>query len=385
MVMGPTCGLVLADLGAEVIKVEPVDGDNTRRLTGSGAGFFAAFNRNKKSVAIDVKDPAGHAAVLKLVATADVVTENFRPGAMDKLGLGYDDLRRVKPDLIYVSHKGFLAGPYQDRTALDEVVQMMAGLAYMTGPPGTTSARRRVGQRHHGRHVRRDRRPRGARRAQSHRRGTPHRQRAVRELRAADGAAHDAVRRHRPPGRTDAGARRGLGHLRCLRARRRHAAVPRRRQRLAVAFVLQRAGPRPTGPRRAARHQPAARRGAAVADAPRHRGTAATHGGRTDRPRDDGRPALGADHPPGRPPQRSASAGLRRPRADAPARRQGHAGAVAAAVVERRPPAQAPRSSADRGTHRRSARECRPRPGEIDELVARGVAIRASDHAFPRS
>jgi crotonobetainyl-CoA:carnitine CoA-transferase CaiB-like acyl-CoA transferase len=133
MVMGPTCGLVLADLGAEVIKVEPVDGDNTRRLTGSGAGFFAAFNRNKKSVAIDVKDPA---AVLRLVATADIVTENFRPGAMDKLGLGYDDLRRVKPDLIYVSHKGFLAGPYQDRTALDEVVQMMAGLAYMTGPPG---------------------------------------------------------------------------------------------------------------------------------------------------------------------------------------------------------------------------------------------------------
>ena len=136
MVMGPTCGLVLADLGAEVIKVEPVDGDNTRRLTGSGAGFFAAFNRNKKSVALDVKDPAAHAAVLKLVATADIVTENFRPGAMDKLGLGHDDLRRVKPDLIHVSHKGFLAGPYQDRTALDEVVQMMAGLAYMTGPPG---------------------------------------------------------------------------------------------------------------------------------------------------------------------------------------------------------------------------------------------------------
>jgi crotonobetainyl-CoA:carnitine CoA-transferase CaiB-like acyl-CoA transferase len=136
MVMGPTCGLVLADLGAEVIKVEPVDGDNTRRLTGSGAGFFCAFNRNKKSLAIDVRDPAGRAAVLRLVATADIVTENFRPGAMDRLHLGYDDLVRVKPDLIHVSHKGFLAGPYQDRTALDEVVQMMAGLAYMTGPPG---------------------------------------------------------------------------------------------------------------------------------------------------------------------------------------------------------------------------------------------------------
>ncbi|MCU0951507.1 MAG: CoA transferase [Burkholderiaceae bacterium] len=136
MVMGPSCGLVLADLGAEVIKVEPVDGDNTRRLTGSGAGFFPAFNRNKKSLAVDIKDPQVKAAVLKLVATADVVSENFRPGAMDAAGLGAKALRAVKPDLIYVSHKGFLAGPYEERTALDEVVQMMAGLAYMTGPPG---------------------------------------------------------------------------------------------------------------------------------------------------------------------------------------------------------------------------------------------------------
>ena len=136
MVMGPTCGLVLADLGAEVIKVEPVVGDNTRRLTGSGAGFFPALNRNKKSLALDVTDPAGRSAALKLIATADIVTENFRPGAMESLGLGYEDLKRLRPELIYVSHKGFLAGPYQERTALDEVVQMMAGLAYMTGPPG---------------------------------------------------------------------------------------------------------------------------------------------------------------------------------------------------------------------------------------------------------
>ncbi len=136
MVMGPTCGLVLADLGAEVIKVEPVEGDNTRRLSGSGAGFYAAFNRNKKSVALDVKDPAAKAAVLKLIATADIVSENFRPVAMDKLGFGYAALKALKPDLIYVSHKGFLSGPYESRTALDEVVQMMAGLAYMTGPPG---------------------------------------------------------------------------------------------------------------------------------------------------------------------------------------------------------------------------------------------------------
>jgi crotonobetainyl-CoA:carnitine CoA-transferase CaiB-like acyl-CoA transferase len=137
MVMGPTCGLVLADLGAEVIKVEPVpDGDNTRRLTGSGAGFFANFNRNKKSFAVDIKTQAGRAAIDRLIATADVVTENFRPGAMEKLGLGWEQLHARHPRLIYASHKGFLDGPYQDRTALDEVVQMMGGLAYMTGPPG---------------------------------------------------------------------------------------------------------------------------------------------------------------------------------------------------------------------------------------------------------
>ncbi|MFN8736175.1 MAG: CaiB/BaiF CoA transferase family protein [Betaproteobacteria bacterium] len=136
MVMGPSCGMVLADLGAEVVKVEPVVGDNTRRLAGSGAGFYAAFNRNKKSLAVDLADPQARAAVLALVARADIVSENFRPGAMDRLGFGQAALQALKPDLIYVSHKGFLAGPYEERTALDEVVQMMAGLAYMTGPPG---------------------------------------------------------------------------------------------------------------------------------------------------------------------------------------------------------------------------------------------------------
>jgi crotonobetainyl-CoA:carnitine CoA-transferase CaiB-like acyl-CoA transferase len=134
MVMGPTCGMVLADLGAEVIKVEPVDGDGTRRLLGSGAGFFASFNRNKKSLAVDVRDPRGIEIVLKLIAGADVFSENFKPGAMDRLGLGYPALRALNPGLVYVSHKGFLPGPYDHRTALDEVVQMMGGLAYMTGP-----------------------------------------------------------------------------------------------------------------------------------------------------------------------------------------------------------------------------------------------------------
>jgi crotonobetainyl-CoA:carnitine CoA-transferase CaiB-like acyl-CoA transferase len=137
MVMGPSSGLVLADLGADVIKVEPAgEGDNTRRLAGSGAGFFASFNRNKRSLAVDLKSERGIALVKRLIATADVVTENFRPGALDKLGLGYEALAKANPRLIHCSMKGFLAGPYENRTALDEVVQMMGGLAYMTGPPG---------------------------------------------------------------------------------------------------------------------------------------------------------------------------------------------------------------------------------------------------------
>jgi crotonobetainyl-CoA:carnitine CoA-transferase CaiB-like acyl-CoA transferase len=137
MVMGPTCGLVLADLGAEVIKIEPAPGgDNTRRLTGSGAGYWLTYNRNKKSLAVDLKSPEGMDIIRKLLQTADVVTENFRPGAMEKIGLGYDDVKALKPDIIYCSMKGFLPGPYDQRTALDEVVQMMSGLAYMTGPAG---------------------------------------------------------------------------------------------------------------------------------------------------------------------------------------------------------------------------------------------------------
>ncbi|MCW5655366.1 CoA transferase [Hydrogenophaga sp.] len=136
MVMGPTCGMVLADLGAEVIKVETPAGDNTRRLLGSGAGFYPLFNRNKKSVVLDLQTPEGREAVRKLIATADVVSENFKPGTMKKLGLDCESLRADNPRLIYVSHKGFLPGPYDHRTALDEVVQMMGGLAYMTGRPG---------------------------------------------------------------------------------------------------------------------------------------------------------------------------------------------------------------------------------------------------------
>ena len=136
MVMGPTCGMVLADLGAEVIKVEPIAGDNTRKLLGSGAGFFPMFNRNKKSIALDLQSAEGREIAFKLVATADIVSENFKPGTMRKLGLDYASLSKLDSRLIYVSHKGFLPGPYDHRTALDEVVQMMGGLAYMTGRGG---------------------------------------------------------------------------------------------------------------------------------------------------------------------------------------------------------------------------------------------------------
>jgi len=136
MVMGPTCGMLFADLGAEVIKVEPPGGDSTRRLLGSGAGFFPMFNRNKKSIVLDLKHPEGKEAALRLVDSADIVSENFKSGVMDKLGLGYKALKARNPKIIYVSHKGFLPGPYEHRTALDEVVQMMGGLAYMTGRSG---------------------------------------------------------------------------------------------------------------------------------------------------------------------------------------------------------------------------------------------------------
>lgn len=136
MVMGPAVGVILADLGADVIKVEPVGGDQTRRLLGSGAGYFPMFNRNKRSICLDLKSAKGLDAARRLAKKADIVIENFRPGTLDRLGLGYEALRAINERLIYCSAKGFLAGPYENRTALDEVTQMMGGLAYMTGPPG---------------------------------------------------------------------------------------------------------------------------------------------------------------------------------------------------------------------------------------------------------
>ncbi|MDP4073555.1 CaiB/BaiF CoA-transferase family protein [Acidovorax sp. A1169] len=136
MVMGPTCGMVLADLGAEVIKVEPPGGDKTRELPGLGIGFFRSFNRNKKSVVIDIGTEDGRATAAELAGECDVVLENFRPGLMAGFGLDYETLSQRFPRLIYVTHKGFMPSPYENRLALDEVVQMMGGLSYMTGPVG---------------------------------------------------------------------------------------------------------------------------------------------------------------------------------------------------------------------------------------------------------
>ncbi len=135
-IMGPAATMILADLGAEVILIEPPTGDPTRRLKGLGVGYFPYFNRNKKSLAVDLKTAEGKKIIVALTKTADVLVENFGPGTMDRMGYGYDALSAVNPKLIYCSLKGFLPGPYENRVAMDEVVQMMGGLAYMTGPPG---------------------------------------------------------------------------------------------------------------------------------------------------------------------------------------------------------------------------------------------------------
>lgn len=135
MVMGPTAGVILADLGADVIKIEPITGDNTRRLKGSGGGYFSMYNRNKASLCVDLKSDRGMELAREIIGHSDIMLENFRPGAMDKLGLGYEAMAELNPRLIYCSLKGFLSGPYENRTALDEVTQMMGGLAYMTGLP----------------------------------------------------------------------------------------------------------------------------------------------------------------------------------------------------------------------------------------------------------
>ena len=136
IVAGPTASLILADLGADVIKIEhPDGGDQARRMPGAGSGYYF-FNRNKRSVAIDLKSPQGKTLFLTLARTADVCLDNYAPGALDRLGLGYDVLTRDNPRLVCMAIKGFLPGPYENRPSLDELAQMMGGLAFMTGPPG---------------------------------------------------------------------------------------------------------------------------------------------------------------------------------------------------------------------------------------------------------
>jgi crotonobetainyl-CoA:carnitine CoA-transferase CaiB-like acyl-CoA transferase len=190
MVMGPSCGLILADLGADVVKVEPLKGDRTRTFKGPAAGFFGTYCRNMRSIALNTSTAEGQRIARRLIEHSDVLIENFRPGLLKRIGLDYESVASFAPRLIYCSLKGYLPGPYENRLALDEVVQMMGGLAYMTGLPDRPM-RRRFGQRHHGRHVRRDRDPGRARRTDAHRSRAAHPERVVRKQRIPDGAGDD--------------------------------------------------------------------------------------------------------------------------------------------------------------------------------------------------
>jgi crotonobetainyl-CoA:carnitine CoA-transferase CaiB-like acyl-CoA transferase len=108
MVMGPTCGLILADLGADVVKVEPLTGDRTRTFKGNAAGFFATYSRNKRSIALDTSSAQGQAVARRLIEKSDVLIENFRPGLLRRIGLDYDSVATLAPRLIYCSLKGYL-------------------------------------------------------------------------------------------------------------------------------------------------------------------------------------------------------------------------------------------------------------------------------------
>jgi len=136
IVAGPTAGMILGDMGADVIKVEPPDAGTPRRPGNQRTGSFFFFNRNKRSVVVDLATPKGRQIALRLVRRADVLIENMAPGTMERLGLGYPRVHRENPHLVYCSIKGFLTGPHQSRPLLDEPAQMATGLAYMTGPPG---------------------------------------------------------------------------------------------------------------------------------------------------------------------------------------------------------------------------------------------------------
>ena len=321
-IMGPCAGMVLADLGAEVVKVEPApDGDHTRRLPGFASGFFACFNRNKRSLVLDLKRTEGQAVAHRLAASADVVLENYGPGTMERLGCGWERLCAANPRLVYLALKGFLAGPYEHRPALDEVVQFQAGLAYMTGPPGRPLARRRLRHRHPGRRVRRGRRPRGAPRARCDRPRPARLLRPLRERRVPDGQPHGRPRRHRRAATAHARAPRRLGHLRRVRHGSRGPDLHRRHERSAVAPLLRRLRARRNGGRPAPHHQCPPRRRARLA----HPGPRRSHGGAAARggraPLRGGRHLLGAGRQARRPLRRPAPARRRRAAAN---RHRGH-------------------------------------------------------------
>ena len=254
-VMGPTAGLIFAELGADVIKVEPApQGDHTRGLGGFGAGFFAAFNRNKRSLAVDLKRPEGQAIIHRLVPTTDIVIENYGPGTMERLGVGWEQLSPLNPRLIYLALKGYLAGPYEHRPALDEVVQFQSGLAFMTGPPGRplragASVIDIMGAMFGVIAVQaalRERDATGQRPARI--------ERAVRERRVSDEHAYGRDGGDRARRAADADPARRLGDLRGLR----HAGRPalyRRHQRPAMGALCRGIFPSGTGRRPAARDQ----------------------------------------------------------------------------------------------------------------------------------
>lgn len=139
---GPFCSLLLADMGADVIKVErPDGGDETRKgppyINGWSAAFLAV-NRNKRGLALDLQNPVGQEVFKELVKTADVIVENFRPKTLEKLGLGYQDLKEIRPELIYCSISGFgQTGPYSSRGGYDLIAQGMSGIMSVTGIPGS--------------------------------------------------------------------------------------------------------------------------------------------------------------------------------------------------------------------------------------------------------
>ena len=262
-IMGPCAGLVLADLGADVVKVEPAPaGDHTRRLPGFAAGFFATFNRNKRSIALDLKHPDGRAAAHRLAARADLVLENYGPGTMERLGCGWEDLRPANPRLVYLALKGFLAGPYEHRPALDEVVQFQIGPRLHDRAAGPAAARRRLDHRYPRRGLRRDRGAGGVAGAGCHGAGPAGQQFAVRKRGVPDGQPHGRPRRHRRAAAADAGPPRCLGHLRRLHHRRRWPVVRRRHQRPAMGPLHRGLRPARDGRRRPARHQCPARQGA---------------------------------------------------------------------------------------------------------------------------